>query len=239
MNVTIFKHYFNRTFFGKSDILFAIALPLAITHIMFFVNYQDEAVEVFAYAGSLAGFISLQLAFMFTFSTAQAIIVFLYQDLKSQGVRDRLLVAPQTKNKYIVNLFLAVLSFTLFTTGINLLIPVFTIGASYDNNLLISLVTLILLSCIGIMFNVFAFYISSTQKTATMISSVAMFVFMGMSGVRDVQLPRVITIIFDHSPLMLGINAVMQENVTYILYLIVWVVVLSVISFLFGKRREI
>ena len=241
--MTIINHYFKRTFFGKLDILFAIGLPLAIIHIMYFVNMQmigDGAAEILYILGiNLATYISIQLAAMFTFDTGTGAINLLYKDLKNQGIRDRLLVAPVVKNSYILGIVASTLLFIILCTTVILLVSSITIGAVYENLLLLS-VTFIVSALLGVTLNIFNFYICKNEKTAKMASNIAMFQFLGLNFVGGTGSEGgILSTLSYYSPITLSINAIGQESYIYVLYLGIWVLVLGILSLIIGKRKPI
>ena len=242
--MTILKHYFNRTFFGRTSLLFAVVMPLAIIHVLYIANRTNSELSEVSYISGLASFAAMQLSFMFVFDTGQICFNFFYKDLKQNGVRDRLLVTPISKNKYVLGIVVSTFLFIMLTTLFNLVVSSITIGARFGN-LFLFVLTLCAISLIGLACNIFAFYIAKDEKSAGGVAQLFTWLFLGTSMFSGGSFPDLpvgvnrIFQMFEYTPIALGINAVLNEDFLAVLYLFIWVAVFTILSIALGRRRKI
>lgn len=241
----IFKHYFNRTLFDKTAILFAVALPVAIIFIMYFVNMAtmpEEVINEFMADGrnAFSSILITQLVMMFALFSGASSTHFFYKDLKNDGVRDRLLSAPIKKNTYIISIISSTVTFAIVTSIASVTITGITLNAHFTNLILLFLVILAF-SILGVFLNLLNFYLWKKENVTNIVSQILIWILSiigGLFGNLENFTPSLLRIIMA-TPVSLGRNAIVYESYLQLGILTIWILALAGICLILGRRNPI
>jgi len=227
-------HYLKRTIFGKFDLLFACALPIAIMWVLFTV-FADAEIMPLEQVTWLAGFFTVNLTAMFVMFSGQTGTFFFFKDLKNTGVRDRLFVTPQPQIKFITSIIIASVIFSLIANAVNVAFGILVLGATITNPL-ITVLTLITLAIYGTVLNIAIFSFVTSENTAQLVGNIVTFGLSFLGGVFSYEpLPS----LSPYIPTKMAFDAIQDNNWTAFGGLWIWIACLGLICYIGTKRKPL